>query len=123
MTAVLAPHGGRQLFIYWRVAQSQRDAALAALHTWQLSCMRDQPGLVARLYLRAEAHAMDGAATVMETYAGAMPEAGIVEHSEQHLRVAGDAASAAFRLGPRQVEVFDEWLPPQSTKRPASSRS
>ncbi len=83
--------------------------------------MRDKPGLVARLYVRAEA--TDGAATVMETYGIAAQGASIDERREEHLRTAGDAASAAFRIGPRQVEVFDEWLPSQSTKRPASSRS
>ena len=123
MTEALAPQGGRQTFIYWRVPQEQLDAAVLVLQAWQQTCMRDTPGLVARLYLRAAADGSDAVATVMETYAGARPGTASDERCHEHLRVAGDAVSAAFRIGPRHVEIFDECAPLQSTKRPPSSRS
>ena len=58
----------------------------------------------------------------METYAILTLGAGVDSALEAQLRTQGDALSASFRDGPRQLEAFDEQLP-QSTTRPASSRS
>ena len=120
MTETLAMQGARQLFFYWRIAPDQLNKALSALHDWQAQLMQSTPQLVARLYVRAETAAQH--ATVMETYAMASAGAGIDSALEASLRAHGEALSASFRDGPRRLEAFDERLP-QSTTRPASSRS
>lgn len=120
MTETLAASGARQLFFYWRVAPDQVDTGLAALQAWQAQLMQKTPTLLARLYVRTES--VSERTTVMETYAIGTPGAGIDSALEAQLRTQGDTLSAAFRDGPRHLEAFDEQLP-QSTTRPASSRS
>ncbi len=120
MTARLATHGVRQLFFYWHGAPEQVDAGLSALQTWHAQLMQNTPTVLARLYVRSNPAV--GRTTVMETYAIAKPGAGVDSELEAQLRTRGDALSAEFRDGPRQLEAFDECLP-QSTTRPASKRS
>ena len=120
MTETLATEGARQLFFYWRAAPDHVDAGLSALQTWQAQLTQTMPTLLARLYVRCEPAV--GRTTVMETYAIAATGAGVDSALEAQLRTQGDALSAEFRDGPRQLEAFDERLP-QSTTRPASNRS
>ena len=120
MTETLATSGARQLFFYWRVAPDQVDTGLSALQAWQAELMQSMPMLLARLFVRSDSDA--GRVTVMETYAIGTSGPGIDSALEVQLRAQGDALSASLRDGPRQLEAFDELLP-QSTTRPASSRS
>ena len=120
MTETLAPQGARQLFFYWRAAPDHVDAGLSALQTWQAQLMQNTPTLLARIYVRSDPASKR--TTVMETYTIATSGAGVDDALEAMLRTQGDALSAAIRDGRRQLEAFDELLP-QSTTRPASSRS
>ena len=97
----------RQLFIYWHVAEpvaaDELDAAIRAVKTWQLNCVQSAPQLSAQLFVRIDA--VVARATVMETYA-VDSTTGIDAALEQHLTIAGDAATQPWRLGARKVEAF-----------------
>ena len=103
----MPPQTNRQLFIYWHVAEhvvaDELDAAIRAVKTWQLNCVQSAPQLLAQLFVRIDAAAAQ--ATVMETYA-VDSATGIDATLEQHLTIAGDAATQPWRLGPRKVEAF-----------------
>lgn len=96
--------GRRQLFLYWRVAPAQVDAALQALHAWQRQLREQHPALQATVYLRREAAAAE--ATVMESYA-LQDAAGIGDALQRHIEQAGDALLRPWLQGHRHVEVFD----------------
>lgn len=108
------PKTPRELYVYWRLARSDLEAARAALQGWQRRLCAEVAELDAALYLRADegadVQANEGAdeATLMETYrieAGA-GMAGVSPGVEARIRAEGDALSAAWRRGPRHVEVF-----------------
>lgn len=95
----------RSLFVYWKTPRATMAPAAAAVAGAQRELVARHPGLQARLYRRADAD--DGAepATLMETYAC---DGGIDEALGQAIGEAADRAGAAYRLGPRHVEVFED---------------
>jgi hypothetical protein len=101
------PLGQRQLFIYWRVADSDLPAALNALRHWQAGLVARQPGLRCGLFRRMGTPPAD--ATVMESYAidSALPHPGIDEALCRHIDQAGHAQLQHWLRGARHVEVFD----------------
>jgi hypothetical protein len=98
---VTAP--GRELYIYWRMGSADAAAASLAIRAWQLALQKAHPGLRARLLRRADEAAAE--VTLMETY---LQPGGIDPALQQHIADAGDAVSAAWRRGPRHLEVFIE---------------
>ena len=99
------PLGRRQLFVYWKVAAADLNAALQALRDWQAALVRQHPALHCRIYRRSDAAATE--ATVMESYAMALPPAGIDETLQRQIVQAGDAVLQPWVRGARHVEVFD----------------
>jgi hypothetical protein len=95
--------GRRQLFIYWRVASAELDAALQALRAWQATLRAEHPALQCQLYQRHDGSKDE--ATVMEAYADASP--GIDDALRRHIEHAGNAVLQRWLRGPRHVEVFD----------------
>jgi len=93
----------RSIFIYWKTSRDLAPAATAGMASFQRGLLARQPGLVARLYRRAE-EAGD-AVTLMETYALA---GGIDAALQQELVMAGRQAGAGWCQGERHVEAFDE---------------
>jgi hypothetical protein len=96
----------RELYVYWRLARADVDAALAALRGWHRQLESDAAGLHARLYLRADVPADE--ATLMETYRVDADggEAGVSPGLQARLAAEGDALSAPWRRGSRHFEVF-----------------
>ncbi len=97
--------GRRQLFIYWRVTPADLPAALQALRDWQGALMAQQPALQCRLYQRGGVSTAE--ATVMESYALALPGAGIDDALRLHIEQAGQCVLQRWLRGARHVEVFD----------------
>ena len=99
----------RELFIYWRVAPLDLDAAARAMASFQAALRLRHDGLQARLYLRSDDLGQVGEkATLMETYKVA---GGVDEQLQTAIVLGGAQASAAWCQGPRHVEVFQP-LPP-----------
>jgi quinol monooxygenase YgiN len=98
----MAP-GRRQLFIYWRVASAELDAALRALRAWQATLRAEHPALQYQLYQRHDGSKDE--ATVMETYFDAAP--GIDDALHRYIEHTGNAVLQRWLRGPRHVEVFD----------------
>lgn len=98
----------RELFIYWKTAAAQADAAARDAAAWQAELRREFPGLAAALYRRADAAgtAAPGTATLMETYAGALDPA-----LERRIVSEGDARLQRWLEGPRKVEIFERCPP------------
>jgi hypothetical protein len=99
--------GQRQLFIYWRVADSDLPAALVALRDWQSRLIAHQPELRCGLYQRSGSLEED--AIVMETYAieSAQPHPGIDEALLRYIDRSGHAQLQRWLRSARHVEVFD----------------
>ena len=95
--------GRRQLFIYWRVAPAELDAALQALRAWQAMLRAEHPALQCQLYQRDDGSKDE--ATVMEAYAHA--STGIDDALRRHIEQAGNGVLQRWLRGPRHVEVFD----------------
>jgi hypothetical protein len=93
----------RSIFIYWKTSRDLAPAAVAGLASFQSGLRARQPGLVARLYRRADESGET--VTLMETYARA---GGIDTALQQELVTTGMRAAAAWCQGERHVEVFDE---------------
>lgn len=93
----------RELFIYWRLEPGDVPAAVQALQAWQASLAEEWPGLVARLYRRAD-DTSSGHATLMETYAR---EGGIAPGLQADVVASGLQQVSRWCRGPRQVEVFE----------------
>mgnify|MGYP000920412223 CR=1 FL=1 len=91
----------RELFIYWRTADSA--AASDAVARWQTELRQSHPQLDAALYLRADdAGSAPSGTTLMEVYRGD----GLDALLESRLREEGDRRLAAWVDGQRKVEVF-----------------
>ena len=94
-----------ELFVYWRLDRVNLGLAQAAMQGWQAELAQSWPGLVARLYVRADAG--DGSstteATLMETYAR---PGGVDAALQQQILAQGAAVTAPWRRGQRHVEVF-----------------
>jgi len=93
----------RELFVYWRLERHDRAAARAAMQRFQATLEADWPGLVARLYERADDDG-SGQATLMETYAR---EGGIPPGLQADIVALGTQAAERWCRGPRHVELFD----------------
>lgn len=97
--------GAHQLFVYWRVASADTEAALQALRDWQRSLEVRHPALRTRRYLRSDG--TRGDATVMEVYAlNAAP--GIDVALQRQVEQEGSSVLQRWLRGVRHVEVFDE---------------
>lgn len=95
----------RALFIYWRVAGSALDshqAAAAAARQMQAALCEAEPGLVARLYRKADG---DGC-TLMETYA--LPGGDIGPALQQRIEATAARILATWCAGERHVEAFED---------------
>ena len=92
----------RELFVYWRLSAHDAGAARSAMHRFQANLEQDWPGLVARLYERADDDG-SGEATLMETYAR---EGGITPGLQADIVTAGTQAAERWCRGARHVEVF-----------------
>ncbi len=79
---------------------------------FQRALLDRHAGLVAHLYRRADE--AGNTVTLMESYACA---GGVAAALQAEIVAAGAHASAGWRLGERQVEVFDE-LPGDAGDRP-----
>ena len=100
-----------ELYIYWRVAPADADAACAAMRAWQHTLTLDVRGLRPRLLRRVENAAVPGTAqpsvTLMEIYAISGQHPGMTPAVQQRIIDGGNAASAPWRQGVRHVELFD----------------
>jgi len=91
----------RELYVYYRVVESQWREAADAVVAWQRQRCRSQPGLVARLLRRPEPR--DDQVTLMEAYAHSR---GIDEALDADL-VRGAPALQRWLCGERHLERFD----------------
>ncbi len=100
--AGVAGDGPVELYVYWKLAPTKRDAALGDARALQ-SRLAAQ-GIACRLLQRAdEAAPGDGPLTVMETYGAG---AGLDRETADRVVQAAQAALGAWALGPRHVERF-----------------
>jgi hypothetical protein len=99
--------GKRQLFIYWRVAAADAQAAAEALRSWQRWLQHEHPALHARLFSRVPS--TPGEVTLMETYAveSAVRADGIDAELQRCIEDDGQSIVQRWLRGVRQVEVFD----------------
>lgn len=93
----------RELYLYWRTGRADAAAATIGIRAWQQDLQKEHPGLQARLLRRADQSAAE--LTLMEIYTA---PGGIGPALQQHITDRGDAVSAAWRRGPRHLEVFIE---------------
>jgi hypothetical protein len=101
-----AARAGRELYLYWKLAPGHRETALAALREFQRASELSAPGLAARILLRDDDRSDDGPITLMEIYARPGVPGGVDPQLQAQIASAGDAATAAWRIGPRHLEVF-----------------
>ncbi len=91
------------LFIYWRCAAADADAARSALRTQQQQLRDTLPGLAARFYRRADDTAAE--VTWMETYARA--DGGLTPADRDAVQSGASATLQRWCSGQRHVEVFE----------------
>ncbi|NML17403.1 DUF4936 family protein [Azohydromonas caseinilytica] len=96
--------GGRQLFVYYRVALPDLGACVQAVRGLQAGLQRTHPDLQCALLQRPESEDADGQRTLMECYAR---PGGIDAVLQAHIAHAATAALALLVLGPRHVEIFE----------------
>ena len=95
----------RELYVYYRVAQADVQAALQMVVAFQQRLREQHPGLRARVLRRSDARS-DGV-TLMETYAfDDHLQAGIGPGLQSRIEQAA-AALAPLLCSPRQTEAFD----------------
>lgn len=107
------PAPRQQLFFYWRVAPAHTQAAMRALQVWQAGLQAQQPHLQARCYLRRDVAAAHD--TVMESYALRSEGAGhdgVDVVLRRRIEQEGKRLLQRWLIGPRHLELFDEWRPP-----------
>jgi quinol monooxygenase YgiN len=92
----------RQLFIYWRVGAADLPLARRSVLELQQRLRLENAGLQASLLLRDDV-ANSGENTLMEIYAS---QRGIDASLQRQIEALCEAATAAWRRGPRHVEVF-----------------
>jgi hypothetical protein len=99
--------GKRQLFVYWRVAAADADAAAAAVRSWQRELCRRHPALHAHLFTRVPP--TPGEVTLMETYAleAVAGADGIGLGLQRCIEDDGRSVAQRWLRGTRHVEVFD----------------
>lgn len=94
----------RELFVYWRVADGDVAAALAAAAAMQDGLRTRHPGLRARLYRREPGAEGGSEPTVMETYGMARADLGaLVQADIEHAA----RALAGWCRGVRHFELFE----------------
>ena len=98
--------GGRELFVYYRVAAASARSARAAVDAMHTALRDAHPGLEARL-LRRSGGPTESAQTWMETYARPAMSAGVDAALQQAIDDSATEALAAFVDGSRHVEVFE----------------
>jgi hypothetical protein len=94
----------RELFVWYRVAESRASTAQGAVLAMQHALMAEHPGLAARLLVRRDGPA--GAQTWMETYANTSAPEGVGPALERSIE-ARATLLAAVHDGPRHVEAFE----------------
>jgi hypothetical protein len=94
----------RELYVYYRVAQTHWRVAADAVSAWQHELRRTRPGLIARVLRRPEAR--DDAVTLMETYA-CEPHNGAIDVALQAAIERGPPTVQPWLKGLRQIEPFD----------------
>jgi hypothetical protein len=97
-----APAGTRQLFIYYRVAEAQAEAAMAAARQMQAALAAHRPGLRTALLRRPDT--ADADVTLMETYA---VDAAIAPHGVDAALQAEIERLPRIAARTVHVEVFD----------------
>ncbi len=100
---------GRELFVYYRVADANSAAAGDAIGGMQRRLVDAHPGLVARVLRRPESN--DSVQTWMEAYA--LPGRGIDAALEAAIALAARAMAGSI-IGERHVEVFVEGASPST---------
>ena len=101
-----ATGGGRELFVYYRVAAASAYGARTAVEALQAALCAAHPGLEARLLRRRDDGPAGGVETWMETYAWPGTPQG-VDAALQRAIEDGAAALAAWVDGVRHVEAFE----------------
>jgi hypothetical protein len=99
----------RELFIYWRTAAANAEAAESEARRWQAELCREFAGLGCSLYRRADEMESPASTltTLMETYCGAAVD----DRLEQRIASEGDARLHRWLQGPRKMEVFVRCVP------------
>jgi len=91
----------RELYVYYRVAQTHWRGAVDAVSAWQRELRRARPGLITRVLRRPGVH--EDAVTLMETYAFD----GAIDDALQAALVRGAPALRPWLVGERHAEPFD----------------
>jgi hypothetical protein len=96
--------GGRQLFVYWRLARADLASAVPAVQALQQRLRERHADLQTGLYARHDGDGDGAEATLMETYR--CPD-GIAAGLQADIESAAAGALGAFLRGRRHVEVFE----------------
>lgn len=99
-----AEGGGVRLYVYFRVADADAAACVAAVRGFQAQLMKTWPALRCEVLQRAQEDGLAGR-TLMETYA--LPGAGIDAALRQRIEHDAAAALGALVAGTRHVEAFE----------------
>ena len=99
--------GGREVFVYYRVAAASARGARAAVEALQAALRDAHPGLEARLLRRRDDGRADGAETWMETYARPASPGGVDAALQRAIEDAAAPALATWVDGARHGEAFE----------------
>ena len=99
--------GGRELFVYYRVAAAAAHGARSAVETLQAALCDTHPGLEARLLRRRGDGPAGGVETWMETYARPASPDGVDAALQRAIEEGAAAALAAWVDGARHGEAFE----------------
>ena len=99
--------GGRELFVYYRVAAASAHGARAAVEALQAALRAAHPGLEARLLRRRDDGPAGGVETWMETYARPGSPEGVDTALQRAIEDRAAAVLAAWVDGARHVEAFE----------------
>ena len=102
-----ATGGGRELFVYYRVAAASAYGAQAAVETLQAALREAHPGLEARLLRRRSDGPAGDAETWMETYARPASPGGVDAALQRAIEKGAATALAAWVDGARHGEAFE----------------
>ena len=99
--------GGRELFVYYRVAAASAHGARAAVEVLQAALREAHPGLEARLLRRRGDGPAGGVETWMETYARPASPDGVDAALQRAIEEGAAVALAAWVDGARHSEAFE----------------
>ena len=105
--SLVAMTGGRELFVYYRVAAASAHGARAAIETLQAALRVAHPGLEARLLRRCGDGPAGGVETWMETYARPASPGGVDAALQRAIEEGATATVAAWVDGTRHSEAFE----------------